>query len=160
MSNNMVVLAIFNNEASADTAATSLKESGMAKKDAIGVLVLNDEGELKTEKIGKRSISKGVGIGAAVALVTPVGLAAGLLGGGLVGALHHKNLGLSKADRERIGEELQGGKAAVGVLAPVEEAAIVKDKLTELGGAAESHPVSDEALQEAQTAAQNSGNAG
>ena len=160
MSNNMVVLAIFNDEASADTAATSLKESDIAKKDAIGVLVLNDKGELKTDKVGKHTIGKGVGIGAAVALVTPVGLAAGLLGGGLAGALHHKNLGLSKADRERIGEELQGGKAAVGVLAPVEEAAIVRDKLTELGGAAESHPVSDEALQEAQTAAQNSGNAG
>jgi hypothetical protein len=160
MSNNMVVLAIFNDEASADMAATSLKESGIAKKDAIGVLVLNDKGELKTDKVGKRTLGKGVGIGAAVALVTPLGLAAGLLGGGLAGALHHKNLGLSKADRERIGEELQDGKAAVGVLAPVEEAAIVKDKLTELGGAAESHPVSDEALQEAQTAAQNSGNAG
>ena len=160
MSNNMVVLAIFNDEASADTAATSLKESGIAKKDAIGVLVLNDKGELKTDKVGQRTIGKGVGIGAAVALVTPVGLAAGLLGGGLAGALHHKNLGLSKADRERIGEELQGGKAAVGVLAPVEEAAIVRDKLTELGGAAESHPVSAEALQEAQTAAHNSGNAG
>jgi hypothetical protein len=160
VSNKMMVLAIFNDEASADTAATSLKESGMAKKDAIGVLVLNDKGELKTEKIGKRSLGKGAGIGAAVALVTPVGLAAGLLGGGLAGALHHKNLGLDKADRERIGEELQGGKAAVGVLAPVEEAAIVRDKLTELGGAAESHPVSDEALQEAQTAAQNSSNAG
>ena len=160
MSNNMVVLAIFKDEASADTAATSLKESDIAKKDAIGVLVLNDKGELKTDKVGQRTIGKGVGIGAAVALVTPVGLAAGLLGGGLAGALHHKNLGLSKADRERIGEELEGGKAAVGVLAPVEEAAIVRDKLTELGGAAESHPVSDEALQEAQTAAQNSGNAG
>jgi hypothetical protein len=160
MSNNMVVLAIFNDEASADAAATSLKESGIAKKDAIGVLVLNDKGELKTDKVGKRTLGKGVGIGAAVALVTPLGLAAGLLGGGLAGALHHKNLGLSKADRERIGEELQDGKAAVGVLAPVEEAAIVKDKLTELGGAAESHPVSDEALQEAQTATQDSGSAG
>jgi hypothetical protein len=160
MSNNMVVLAIFNDEASADAAATSLKESGIAKKDAIGVLVLNDKGELKTDKVGKRTLGKGVGIGAAVALVTPLGLAAGLLGGGLAGALHHKNLGLSKADRERIGEELQDGKAAVGVLAPVEEAAIVKDKLTELGGAAESHPVSDKALQEAQTAVQDSGNAG
>jgi hypothetical protein len=160
MSNNMVVLAIFKDEASADAAATSLKESGIAKKDAIGVLVLNDKGELKTDKVGKRTLGKGVGIGAAVALVTPLGLAAGLLGGGLAGALHHKNLGLSKANRERIGEELQGGKAAVGVLAPVEEAAIVKDKLTELGGAAESHPVSDEALQEAQAAARSSGNAG
>jgi hypothetical protein len=156
VSNNMVVLAIFNDEASADVAAASLKESGMAKKDAIGVLALNDKGELKTEKVGKRSLGKGAGIGAAVALVTPVGLAAGLIGGGLAGALHHKNLGLSKADRERIGGELQGGKAAVGVLAPVEEASIVSDKLTELGGTAESHAVSDEALQEAHTAAENS----
>jgi hypothetical protein len=160
MANNMVVLAIFNDEASADTAAASLKESGITKKDAIGVLALNDKGELKTDKVGKRSMGKGVGIGAAVALVTPVGLAAGLLGGGLAGALHHKNLGLSKADRERIGEELQGGKAAVGVLAPLDEATVVSDKLTELGGAAESHPVSDEALQEAHTAAQNSDDAG
>jgi hypothetical protein len=160
MSNTMVVLALFEDEASADIAATSLKESGLAKKDAIGVLALNDKGELKTEKVGKRSVGKGVGIGAAVALVTPVGLAAGLLGGGLAGTLHHKNLGISKAERERIGEELQGGKAAVGVLAPVEEADIVTEKLTELGGTAESHAVSDEALQEAQTAVQQSDNAG
>jgi hypothetical protein len=160
MSNNMVVLALFEDEASADRAATSLKESGITKRDAVGVLALNDKGELKTEKVGKRSAGKGVGIGAAVALVTPVGLAAGLLGGGLAGALHHKNLGLSKADRERIGGELQGGKAAVGVLAPVEEAAVVTDKLTELGGTAESHAVSDEALQEAQTAVQHGDNAG
>ena len=160
MSNNMVVLAIFTDEASADMAAASLKESGITKKDAVGVLALNDKGQLKADKVGKRSMGKGVGIGAAAALVTPVGLAAGLIGGGLAGALHHKNLGLSKADRERIGGELQGGKAAVGVLAPVEEAAIVRDKLTELGGTAESHPVSDEALHEAQTAAQNSDNAG
>ena len=104
-------------------------------------------------------MGKGAGIGAAVALVTPVGLAAGP-GGGLAGALHHKNLGLSKVDRERIGEELQGGKAAVGALAPVEEATVVRDKLVELGGAAESHPVSDEALQEAQAAAQDGDNAG
>jgi len=160
MSNNMVVLAIFTDEASADMAAASLKESGITKKDAVGVLALNDKGQLKADKVGKRSMGKGVGIGAAAALVTPVGLASGLIGGGLAGALHHKNLGLSKADRERIGGELQGGKAAVGVLAPVEEAAIVRDKLTELGGTAESHPVSDEALHEAQTAAQNSDNAG
>lgn len=156
MSSNMVVLAIFNDEASADMAAASLKESGVAKKDAIGILVLNDKGELKMDKVGKRSLGKGAGIGAAVALVTPVGLAAGLLGGGLAGALHHKNLGLDKADRDRIGGELQGGKAAVGVLAPVDEATVVSDKLTELGGAAESHAVSDEALQEAHTGAQNS----
>jgi hypothetical protein len=159
MSNNTVVLAIFNDEASADMAAASLRESGVAKRDAIGVMALNDRGELKTDKVGKRSVGKGAGIGAAVALVTPVGLAAGLIGGGLAGALHHKNLGLSEADRDRIGAELEGGKAAVGVLAPLEEANFVSDKLADLGGAPESHPVSDEALQEAHTAAQDSGSA-
>ena len=153
MSNKTVVLAIFKDEASADTAAASVKDSGVARGDAIGVLVLNEKGELKAEKVGKRSWGKGAGIGAVVALVTPVGLAVGLVGGGLLGALHHKNLGLDGADRDRIGSELQGGKPAVGVLAPVSEAAVVADKLTGLGGAVETHLVSDEAVEEAQTAA-------
>ena len=100
MSNHTVVLAIFSDEASADGAAASLKDSGVAKGDAIGVLVLDEQGELKADKVGKRSWGKGAGIGAVVALVTPIGLAAGLIGGGLLGALHHKNLGLNEADRE------------------------------------------------------------
>jgi uncharacterized membrane protein len=153
MSNNTVVLAIFNNEAAADVAGASLKDSGVAKKDAIGVLALNENGELKTDKVGKRSMGKGAGIGTALALVTPVGLGVGIIGGGLLGALHHKNLGLDDADRERIGRELQGGKAAVGVLAPVSEAPMVAAKLEELGGTTEAHEVSDEVLAEAHTAA-------
>ena len=88
-----------------------------------------------------------------MALVTPVGLAAGLIGGGLLGHLHHKNLGLGEADRDRIGRDLEGGKAAVAVLAPVSEASVVASKLTDLGGTTEAHEVSDEALEEAHTAA-------
>ncbi len=153
MPNHTVVLAVFNDETSADDAAALLKESHLAKGDAIGVLALNEKGELKAEKVGKRSWGKGGGIGAVVALVTPVGLAAGLIGGGLLGALHHKNLGLSDADRDRLHRELEGGKAAVGVLAPLAEAAVVADFLTEQGGTPETHPVSDEAVEEAQTAA-------
>jgi hypothetical protein len=153
MSNKTVVLAIFQQEASADTAAEVLKESGVAKRDAIGVLVLDEKGKLKADKVGKHSWGKGAGIGAVVALVTPVGLAAGLIGGGLLGALHHKNLGLDEGDRERLREELEGGKAAVGVLAPVSEATVVADKLTELGGTTQAHLVSDEAVEAAQTTA-------
>ncbi len=89
----------------------------------------------------------------ALALVTPVGLGAGLIGGGLLGILHHKNLGLDEADRDRIGRELQGGKAAVGVLAPVSETSVVASKLKHLGGTTEVHDVSDEVLEEASTAA-------
>lgn len=152
MSNKTVVLAIFKDEAAADVAAGALKDSGVAKGDAMGVLVLDEKGQLKADKVGKRSWGKGAGIGAVVALCTPVGLAAGLVGGGLLGALHHKNLGLDEADRDRIGAELAGGKAAVGVLAPVSEVNFVAGKLNDLGGTAETHPVSDEALQEATAA--------
>src|SRR5215469_13600614 len=105
MSNKTVVLAIFKDEAHADAAAASLKDSGMAKGDAIGVLVLDEKGKLKADKVGKRSWGKGAGIGAVVALATPVGLAAGLIGGGLLGGLHHKNLGLDDADRDRLHKE-------------------------------------------------------
>ncbi|HUZ56042.1 MAG TPA: hypothetical protein VMU94_26400 [Streptosporangiaceae bacterium] len=149
MSDKTVVLAIFDNEVSADSAAASLKDSGVAQGDAIGILVADDHGDLKTEKVGKRSIGKGAGIGTVLALCTPVGLGAGLIGGGLLGALHHKGLGLDRADRDRIGGELTGGKAAVGVLAPVSEASYVATKLSELGGAPETHVVTDEALKEA-----------
>jgi hypothetical protein len=153
MSNKTVVLATFKDEASADTAAASLKDSGMTRGDAMGVLVLDENGKLKADKVGKRSWGKGAGIGAVVALCTPVGLVGGLIGGGLLGALHHKNLGLDEADRDRIGRELEGGKAAVGVLAPVSEATFVSDKLADLGGVPETYPLSEEAVEQAQTAA-------
>jgi len=152
MANQNVVLGIFKDEASADAAAMTLKDSGLARGDAIGVLVLNENGEVKTEKVGKRSMGKGAGIGLALALLTPVGLGVGVIGGGLFGALHHKGLGLDEADRDRIGAELSGGKAAVGVLTPVAEAQAVTAKLTELGGTTESHEVSAEALEEAHAA--------
>ena len=68
----------------------------------------------------------------------------------LAGALHHKGLGLTDSDRERIGKELTNGKAAVGVLTPFNESSMISAKLGELGGASEEHTVSDEALQAGQ----------
>ena len=153
MSNDTVVLAIFQNEESADIAAADLKESGVAQGDAIGVLALNQSGQIKTEKVGRRSAGKGAGIGAIAALVTPVGLVAGLVGGGLLGSLHHKNLGLDKADRARLGSELEGGKAAVGVLVPLSDAGFTADKLASMGGTPETHEVSAQAVEEATKAA-------
>jgi hypothetical protein len=75
-----VVLAVFDDEVSADSAAACLKDSGVAQGDAIGILVTDDSGKLKTEKVGKRSVGKGAGIGTVLALCTPVGLGAGLIG--------------------------------------------------------------------------------
>jgi len=153
MSNKTLVLAIFDDEPSADVAAQDLKDSGVAHSDAIGVLVLNEKGEIKADKVGARSSGKAAGIGLVLALVTPVGWVTGLVGGGLLGALHHKGLGLHDTDRERLSKELEGGRAAVGVLTPVDIAGVVAAKLAELGGAAETHEIADSELEEAQTAA-------
>jgi hypothetical protein len=147
-----VVLGIFKDEAAADAAVESLKawDKGDVdiKLESIGVLVLDDKGKIKTHKLGKRSVGKGAGIGLVLAVIAPPTLLAGIIGGGVLGALHHKGLGLKTEDRDRIAAELTGGKAAVGVLANVAQATAISDKLTELGGVAEVHEVTDEAVAE------------
>jgi hypothetical protein len=153
MSEKQVVLAIFPNEAAADAAVTSLKAWDKADEDiklnSIGVLVLDDKGKVKTQKLGKRSVGKGAGIGLVLAIIAPPSLLVGVLGGGLLGALHRKGLGLKAEDRDRIAAELTDGKAAVGVLAADALAPEVSAKLTELGGTAEVLEVTDEAVAEA-----------
>jgi len=151
------VLAIFPDEAAADAAVGELKSWDKISEDiklgAIGVLVADGNGGLKEHKLGARSGQKGAGIGIALAIVAPPTLLVGLVGGGALGHFHHQGLKLSDEDRSRIGTELSGGKAAVGVLAPMAEGPVIAAKLTELGGAAESIEVSDEALAAAATAA-------
>src|SRR5436189_28829 len=77
------------------------KTEDRVKLGTMGVLVLDDSGEIKTHKMGKRSIGKGAGIGLVLAMFTPVGVAAGVIGGGLVGALHKKGLAINDKDRDR-----------------------------------------------------------
>ena len=154
MSHKQVVLSIFDNEMAADADAESLKAwdrlSHEVKLNAIGVLVLDEQGNVKTHKIGSRSIGKGAGIGLVLAVVAPpVGLGA-VAAGGILGALHHKGLGLSEDDRDRMTTELASGKAAVGVLARSdEEAHVIAGKLQEQGGKTEVRHVSDEWLDHA-----------
>jgi hypothetical protein len=148
-----VVISLFENEAKADSAAVALKESGVAKHDAIGVLVLDESGDLKAHKLGAHSLYKGAGIGFVLALLGPIGVGIGATAGGALGLLHHKGLGLSDRDRERISAELALGKAAVGVLVDWDEAPSIDAKLTELGGLSEIYAFSDEALEEAAAAA-------
>jgi hypothetical protein len=141
MSDKQVVLAIFPDEAAADAAVTSLKSwdkaDGDIKLNAIGVLVLDKKGKVKTHKLGRRSVGKGAGIGVILAVFVPPSLLAGAVAGGVLGALHHKNLGLGGDDRDRLTAELANGKAAVGVLVAGGEATEVSAKLTELGGQTE-----------------------
>jgi hypothetical protein len=149
MANRQLVLALFPDELAADSAAVALKRSDIADGDAIGILVLDDHGKLKQDKVGTRSTGKGAAIGGVIAVLGPALLGPAVLAGAAVGAMHHKNLGLSDADQARLTVELNDGKAAVGVMAHFDTAPAISDRLTQLGGTAESHELSDDALQAA-----------
>src|SRR5512132_3085419 len=114
MTDRTLVLAIFDDETAADAAAAALRSSGVTDTDAIGVLAIDANGRLNEDKVGARSTGRGVGIGAALWLLGPVGLGVGVAGGAAAGALHHKGLKLDGSDRARIRSELSNGKAAVG----------------------------------------------
>ena len=156
MAAKQLTLAIFDSEAAADAAADSLKAwektSDGIKLKSVGILALDDKGKVKVDKVGRRSTGKGAGIGILLAMATPIGLAAGVIGGGVIGALHHKGLGVSADDRDRIGAELAGGKAAVGVVSDSSESAAIAAELAELGGATETHDLDDAAVAEVDTA--------
>jgi uncharacterized membrane protein len=150
MAKRQLVLAIFPDEPAADAAAVALKESGIAHGDAIGILVLDDQGKLKQEKVGARSVGKGAAIGGVIGVVGTAVLGPAVLVGAGVGALHHKHVGLSDADKARLTEELTSGKAAVGVMAEFDQAPAVSAGLTQFGGQPQQHEISDEALQAAE----------
>ena len=152
-----VILGIFADEAAADAAVEALKtwddDNIDIKLDSIGVLVVDDKGQIKEHKLGRRSGAAGAGIGLVLAVIAPPTLLAGIVGGGVIGHFHHKGLGLNQEDRDRIIGELAGGKAAVGILAPVMDAPPISAKLASLGATPEVHDVSDEALEAVGSAA-------
>src|SRR3954447_14495354 len=147
-----VVVAIFPDEAAADTAAQALKDwdklDDDVKLNAIGVLALGEDGKVKTQKLGRRSWGKGAGIGVVLAAFTGPALIVGALAGGALGALRHKGLGIDSAERDQITGALQAGKAGVAALVLDSQAPAVSDKLTELGGELHVLTTSDEAVAE------------
>jgi uncharacterized membrane protein len=158
MAKSQLVLAFFENEAAADAAVESLKKWGKAgkeiKRDAVSVLVKDEQGKIKEHKLGKRKTKTGALAGALVGVLSGgVTLVGGAIVGGILGAFFHKGLGLSKEDLARIDGELSSGKAAVVILAKSKEVEDVTAKLTKLGGTTEAHKVSDEAIEQAVNAA-------
>lgn len=158
MSKNQLVLAYFENEEAADAAVSSLKSWDKASKEiklgAVGVLVKDDKGKVKTHKVGKRDTALGVLLGAIAAVLSGgLALLGGVVGGGLIGSIFHKGLGISKEDMAEIDAKLTDGKAAVGVLAKPDEAADISAKMTELGGEVEAYEVADDAVEQAKTVA-------
>jgi uncharacterized membrane protein len=159
MAKKQFILAFYESEAAADEAVNQIKQWDKATKEvklgAIGVLVKDDKGKIKTHKLGQKKTGTFAVLGALAAILTGgATVLGGAVVGGILGAFFHKGLGLSKDDLARIGNELDGGKAAVGILVQPSEAAGVSAKLAELGGKPETHEVSEEALDQAQTASE------
>ena len=160
MAKKQLVLAFFGNEAAADEAVNAIKGWDKASKDvklgAIGVLVKDDKGKIKTHKLGKRKTGTGAVLGAVAGVLTGgVSVVGGAIVGSILGAFFHKGLGLSKDDLARINGELDGGKAAVGIVAGPDDAADVTAKLAALGGVPETHEVSEESLEQVTAAAES-----
>jgi len=84
-----------------------------------------------------------------IGVFTAAFLGPAVLGGMAVGALHHKNLGLSDADKSRLTVELNAGKAAGGGMAPYDTAPAVSAYLAQLGGTPELYELTEEALEAA-----------
>jgi hypothetical protein len=153
-----LVVAIFSDEAAADGAADALLNSAGLQSAArgvdaygiqnVGVIALDEHGRLRTEKLGPRRGLTGAGIGLILAAVTPIGLVLGVGGGLVVGARHRRGLGLSDHERERLGRELQSGRAAVGVLTDKTGVEAVSGRLAELGGILEVHELDEGGLAE------------
>jgi len=154
-SNPHLALAFFENEDAADGAAGALRAWARSNRrvqlEAVGVLVKDEQGEVKTHKLGPREGKKGIGIGAVLGVIGAIatggitlveGAVIGGAGGGLVGSMFHKSLGMSKDDLERIGSQLDAGHAAVGALVPSNQADAVSGELEALGGEPEVHEVS------------------
>jgi len=115
MAKQQLVLAFFENEAAADAAVNAVKQWDKASKEiklgAIGVLVKDDKGKIKTHKLGARRTKGGAVLFGLAALLTGgmaigVGVVGGAVAGGIIGALFHKGLKMSDKEKEQLNKEL------------------------------------------------------
>ena len=151
--NKELVLGFFESQAAAENAVKELQAWDKAvdgiKFDNIGVLVKDSKGKVKANMQGPRRTGVGVLLGVLAAVLTGgIGLVAGALFGGVLGHFVHKKMGMSKEDLARISKELDGGRAAVGVLVNDDEAKAVTAWIATLGGKPETHAVEEGAVEE------------
>ena len=119
MANKQLVLGIFKDEAAAEAAVGMLRggidDYTEIDLGPIGILTVDEKGNLKEHKMGQRSGGKGAGVGLAIAAVTPLGLAV-IIGGAALGHFRQQGPGFSTEDQARLIAELSDGKAALGVI--------------------------------------------
>ena len=158
--NKHVIIGYFPSKEAATEAAAQLKAWDKANKDiklgGIGILTA-DKGKIKTRKVGRRASGTGAKWGLILGAATGIlsggvtligGAAAGVVGGAVLGALFHKSLGLTDADKERLELHLQDGGAALVVMADENEVEPTKAELARLGGRVEDYLVPEETMEQ------------
>ncbi len=151
MPTKKLVLVLFPSIDDAEAAADTMKGTRLVEGDAMGIIAL-DDGQLRVDKVGGRSWGAGGLIGAGVMILGTGMLGLGIIAGSLAGGLHHKDLGMTDADRDRLADALKGGKAALGIKVIPEDWARVMVELEKLGGTPESYEVAEEVLEAANKA--------
>jgi uncharacterized membrane protein len=151
--NDRMMVAYYANEGAAKKAAAELQQWDKANADvklgAIAVVTLDPKtGKLDAKAVGERRTKSGTlwgtAVGAAAGLVTG-GLALipamllGAGGGSAVGAMSHKKVGMSDADREQMTANLRAGGAALIVMADIYEVNATKAELARNGGKVEAY---------------------
>ncbi len=163
--NQFFVMAVFDNQAEAELAMTTLEGWDLASEDVmlgnIGT-IHKKKGKIKTN-MGRKT-TKGATIGAVIgvagALLGPVGLIGGLIAGaavgGAAGAAFTEHMKLTDEEAAELDKDLDAGKVAVVVACDEYEMAGAADNLRSSGGRVISFSVPHEELQ---TAAQEASEA-
>lgn len=159
--NRNLILSYFASEDAANEAADAMKKWDKDEKDiklgGMGVITMDEEGMLNTQKVGSRAGGTGAKwgliLGAAAGIlsggVTLVGGAiAGLAAGAVSGSLFHKRLGMSDDDKMRLQMNLADGGAALAVMVDDGEMEPTRAELSTLGGDVEHYIVPEETMEE------------
>jgi uncharacterized membrane protein len=162
--NSHVVLAYFPGADKADAAANQLKAWDQAndaiKLGGIGILTWQ-EGKMHTRKVGGRQTGSGAKWGTAIGATAGIlsggvtligGALVGAASGAVTGALFHKRLGLTDADKARMEEHLRKGGAVLVAMADDNEVEATTKELVGLGGKVEDYKVPEEAMEKIETA--------
>jgi len=146
-----LIIAFFDNLAGGQVATRVLaEEAGAAgRRGIVGMLALDDAGEIDVTKLGDRTSGEGPGVGAVLGVI-----AMALTGDAVPkrGRLFDAGSDLSTDDVVRLAAQLEAGQSAVAVLDQRPEAERVIVRLAVLGGKTEVHHLTDRALRQAASA--------
>lgn len=160
-----LIVAYFKNEHAAEMAADGLKDWDNAcldiKLGGIGILTMENDA-VKSRMVGGHAAGAGAKWGTILGVAAGIfsgglsiigGAVAGLATGALAGALFHKRVGMSDADKARLEAHLKEGGAAIATMASEDAVAATETELTSMGGEVENFSVPPETISALEVAA-------